>query len=665
MNHPRVVVLGTDTGIGKTVVSAALSLAWSAFYFKPVQTGLDPAHGEPGDSATVTALGVDPCRILPPAYAFPLPAAPSVAAKAAGVVIDPAKLTPPRLPGALVVEPAGGLMVPVTDELLTVDLVASWDLPVLLVASPRLGTINHTLLSLEALRLRGLNCLGVVFSGSPDTSTRQAVVRFGRTRILAELPWLDPVNAESLSQAAPALTLLAPLAQAAGQRPTDLPGRDRRRVWHPFTQAATAPEALPVWRAKNATLTLHDGRRVFDAVSSWWVTPHGHGHPAIAEAVGRQARTLDHVIFADFTHEPATALAEGVCEALGNGFSRVFYSDNGSTAVEVALKMAIQRSVNQGRPRRRLAAFSGAYHGDTFAAMSVGKSCGYYEPFKDMLLPVDFLPYPCVWEGRSDAEKAQAQAVAALKAHLEAHGAQTAALIIEPLVQGAAGMRMCAPSFLDEVVRLCREYGVVSVFDEVMTGFGRTGRMFAHHHAQSAPDLVCLAKGLSGGVAPLAATVCREEFYEGFMSDSFATALAHGHSFTANPVVCAAGLASLALFEEESTLERVGKIEALHRARLGALADHPGVARPRVLGCIAAFEAVALDAAYADAASRTLKRFFLQRGQLLRPLGNTIYLMPPYCASPEELGLAWDYVEEALSLLATGSLAALESAAGA
>lgn len=429
---------------------------------------------------------------------------------------------------------------------------------------------------------------------------------------------------------------------------------DRRHVWHPFTQAATAPEPIPVVRASGVSLFTADGREILDLISSWWVNLHGHAHPVIAEAIARQAATLEQVIFADFTHAPAARLAERLVGVLPPGLTRVFYSDNGSTAVEVALKLAWQYWRNQGAPRRRFLAFAGGYHGDTLGAMSVGQGSGFYEPFRDLLLEVGQIPYPATWDGDEAVAAKEAASLAWLDAWLADHGADTASLIVEPLVQGASGMRMVRPEFLRAVVERVRAAGILVIFDEVMTGFGRTGSLFASLRAGVSPDLICLSKGLTGGFLPLSATVCGDRVFEAFLGGSFERAFAHGHSFTANPLGCAAALASLSILEEPATLARLAALEAFHRERLAALAGRPGLGRARVTGTIAAIEITAGEpgaAGYDGTLGAKLKRFFLERGLLLRPLGNVVYLLPPYCVTDDQLDRAYQAIEEAAATL--------------
>jgi len=404
----------------------------------------------------------------------------------------------------------------------------------------------------------------------------------------------------------------------------------------------TAPPPLLVERGEGVWLHLADGRRVMDCISSWWVTMHGHGHPALAEALHAQALVLEQVIFAGFTHEPAERLARAVLQRLPAPLTRVFYSDNGSTAVEAAMKMAFQFWQNRGQTERTgFLAFEGGYHGDTFGAMAAGASMSWWAPFKPLLCAVDLVPFPHTWEADADVEAREAQALAALEAKLDAAPRRYAALLLEPLVQGAGGMRLCRPEFLRSLVALAKSRGVLVIFDEVMTGFGRTGELFACAKAGATPDILCLSKGLSGGCLPLAVTVATEQVYEAFLSDDAGRMFFHGHSYTGNPLACATGLASLELMTDATP--RFRAMEATHR-RLAAehLADLPAVERLRFCGTIMAFDVRSRGpGGYFDATGPVLKRRFLEEGFLIRPLGNTVYLLPPYCITDEQLADAY------------------------
>ena len=403
-------------------------------------------------------------------------------------------------------------------------------------------------------------------------------------------------------------------------------------LWHPTTQVATAPAPLKVVAGRGALLQLDDGRHLIDAISSWWVTLHGHGQPQIAAAVAEQAQRLEQVIFANFSHAPAERLAERL--AALSGLERLFFSDNGSTAVEVALKIAWQWWRNRGEPRRRLIAFAGAYHGDTVGAMALGERSLFSAPYEELLCAVARAPWPATWEGDVQVEAREAAALRELERLLEEE--PTAAVILEPLVQGASGMAMVRPAFLQELERRVRARGALLIADEVMTGFGRTGSLFACQGAGIRPDLLALSKGLTGGFLPMGVTLASEVLYQGFIGCDPALTFFHGHSFTANPLGCAAALASLDLLEVAPAA--YAGFEARHRPRLAALAAaSAAVSRPRCRGTIAAFDLVVEQPGYLNAVGRELQRRCLERGVYLRPLGHVVYLLPPLCLSDAQL----------------------------
>ena len=405
----------------------------------------------------------------------------------------------------------------------------------------------------------------------------------------------------------------------------------------------------------GAVLRDAGGREYLDMISSWWVNLHGHGRPELAQAVSEQILKLDHVQFSGATHEPEVRLAERLLEKAGlTGSAKVFYSDNGSTAVEAALKIAHQHWSNLGTPRRLFVTLRGSYHGDTVGAMSVGRSSGFFDAFHGMLFETLSLPVPLVWDGFSNEEEEQ-EALKETARLLASDGDQIAALIVEPLVQGAGGMRFHSPGFLKELSELFRERGIPVIFDEVMTGFGRTGSFFAFQQTGFIPDLICLSKGITGGILPLAVTIASNDLFDSFLGNDFSTALAHGHSYTANPVACAAALASLDLHASTDSLGQVARIHEQLQRRLVQLSSHPQIERPRVLGGIAAFDLVTDDSSYSASAGRNLAAFAQEHGVLLRPLGNVLYLMPPYCITDEQIDRAFDVIEAFLSNTARGS----------
>ena len=422
---------------------------------------------------------------------------------------------------------------------------------------------------------------------------------------------------------------------------SDLPERDQAVVWHPFTQMQTAPLPIPIVRGEGSVLYDADGREYLDMISSWWVNLHGHAHPHIARRVSEQLNTLEHVIFAGFTHQPAVELAERLLSILPQNQAKVFYSDNGSTAVEVALKMAFQYWHNLGRPRQKVVALENAYHGDTFGAMAVSGRSAFTAPFTPFLFDVEYLPVP---------EAGQETVV--LQRAAELFTDDVAAFIAEPLVQGAGGMVMYESALLDQLVQMARRNDTLIIADEVMTGFGRTGRLFASDHLEQKPDLMCLSKGLTGGTMALGVTTCTQAIYDAFLSDDRFRTLFHGHSFTANPLACAAALASMDLLLSDETQTNIRRVAERHREFSLRLADYANATNIRQRGTLLAFDLVATgQAGYFSTIRNRAYTFLLERGVLMRPLGNVLYLMPPYCTTDAQLSYAYEQVEELLTII--------------
>jgi adenosylmethionine-8-amino-7-oxononanoate aminotransferase len=413
-------------------------------------------------------------------------------------------------------------------------------------------------------------------------------------------------------------------------------------VWHPFTQHALEPEPPVVARGRGAWLETADNHRILDAISSWWVVTHAHRHPAIVAAIKEQADRLDQVIFAGTTHEPAETLARGLIDIAPPGLSHVFFSDSGSTSVEVALKMALGYWANIGEPRVRIAALEHGYHGDTIGTMSAGARSVFNAAYEPLLFEVVRIPFP-----HPGSEQATYDA-------LEAAGrdAPLAALIAEPLILGAGGMLIYEAAALAEMRRICERLGALFIADEVMTGWGRTGTVFACDQAAITPDILCTAKGLTGGSLPLAATLATSRIFEAHYAEDRRKTLFHSSSFTANPICCAAGVANLRIWETEPVSERIARVEALQRERLITLAGDPRFEHPRQLGTIAAIDLKVRDGGYLAEAGLALRAHFLSRSILLRPLGNTIYVMPPYCTTATELDLVYDAIRSAPAVLA-------------
>ena len=426
------------------------------------------------------------------------------------------------------------------------------------------------------------------------------------------------------------------------------------RIWHPFTQAALDLSPLRVVRGEGAYLYLDDGRRVIDAISSWWVNLHGHAHPRIAAAIAEQAKKLEQVILAGFTHDAAEELAGRLRKWAPAELTHLFFSDDGSTAVEVALKLAVQFWSNLGRgEKREIVALEHGYHGDTAGAMSVSADSAFTEPFREMRFDAHRVHaaycYRCPVGLKR--ESCHIECAQSLEKLLSERSEQIAAVIVEPLLQGAGGMIVHPAEFLEKVSALCSRHDALLVADEVLTGFGRTGKMFACEHASIVPDLMCLSKGLTGGFLPMGATLCTDRVEAAFRSEDRRHTFFHGHSFTGNPLACAAACASLQIFDEEPVFERIAGIAKIHAERLARIRELSAVGETRQIGTVAAIELRAEDAGYFSSLRPRLYRFFLDRGVLLRPLGNVVYVLPPYVIPPDELHRVHDVITEAVETL--------------
>ena len=412
-------------------------------------------------------------------------------------------------------------------------------------------------------------------------------------------------------------------------------------VWRPFTQHAVEPPPPTIVRAEGAWLHDAGGRKIFDAISSWWVTTHGHRNPRIMAAIAEAAQNLDQIIFAGLTHEPAEELARNLVEIAPSGLAYAFFSDSGSTAVEVALKMALGAFRNRGEARTKIAVLEGGYHGDTIGTMSVGERGVFNASYEPLLFGVERIPFP-----HPGAEQTSLDA-------LEQAGRQgdLAALLVEPLVLGAGGMLIYPPHVLAEFARIARDCGALLIADEVMTGWGRTGTLFACEQAGVSPDILCTSKGLTGGAVPLAATLATEELFRAHWSQDRSRTFFHSSSFTANPIACAAAVANLAIWRDEPVRERVTTLAGAQAERILRFVHDPRFENPRTCGTIAAVDVVVRDAGYLSEVGPKLRAFFLERGLLVRPLGQTIYLMPPYCVTEAELDTLYDAISEAGDLI--------------
>ncbi len=662
----HIFVTGTGTNIGKTLVSASLCHAWvqkgRAAYWKPVQTG-----GYSVDRDFVKRCIPSPnLKFYPEVYTYDLPLAPNQAARLTGresvnvdkliCAFDECDRNIPT-----VIEGAGGLEVPLNEEAENwLDFLARTQSNVLLVASSGLGTLNHSILSFEALHRQGCLLIGLVLVGEKNpenlTDLRQIYgKRYGGELPIHHFDFATDQNIEE--QVKVGSNELAAFFEEASrlkaQRILKIQSQamadDRQHVWHPYTQHLLPSKPVLLQRANGVWLTDKNGKKYIDGISSWWVNTVGHGRPEINRAIAQQQSEMDHVIFAGATHRPAATLARKISAMTDGAFSRVFFSDNGSTAVEVALKIAYQRWHNLDQPKRQnFLGLHGSYHGDTFGAMSVASADGFHGTFAPFLFKgINVAPVTSHQShfNQADREESLAQVRYLL---LERHE-EIAAAIIEPLVQGAGGMLMQDETWLKSYVELLREFQIPIIFDEVFTGLGRLGADFAFKRLGVSPDIVCLAKGLTGGTMPLALTLAREEFFESFLDERKSAALLHGHSYTANPIACAAALAALEIYENEKLAMRALEHEKAFEAWVREMSVAGLIVHPRVKGAILAFELVGSGVSdYFATAGQRFAEVAMQKGLFLRPLGNTVYFAPPLSLSDDERKFALNVLGDCL-----------------
>ncbi len=425
------------------------------------------------------------------------------------------------------------------------------------------------------------------------------------------------------------------------EKATALIAEQQSSIWHPYTQAGDAQEALCVEHAEGACLYTKDGREIIDAISSWWVTLHGHRDAHTIEKIQQQLERLEHVMLAGFVHEPAMQLADLLLEILPIGYSKVFYSDNGSTATETALKIALQYWYNQDpqTKRKKVVAFKNGYHGETFGAMSASERSLFSGPFQHALFDVEFIDPPI--EGSEEQSYRQLESLLAEGSY--------ACFIFEPLVQGAAGMRVHSAQGLDRLLSLCKEYNVLTIADEVMTGFGRLGLNFAIDFLENSPDMICLAKSMTGGFLPLAATVCKKDLYERFVDTDRAKAFLHGHTYCGNPLGCAAAIATIERLKTQESYRQREWIEKSHIEFLEKWKKSPKLSRAQVMGTLLVLEyATTEKSSYYNSLRNQLEQHFLSQDILMRPIGNTVYVLPPFCITRKQLYKVYQAIEQTL-----------------
>lgn len=418
--------------------------------------------------------------------------------------------------------------------------------------------------------------------------------------------------------------------------------KDRDYLWHPYTQHKTAATPIAITRGEGALLWDENGKEYIDAIASWWVNPFGHANKVLANAIYKQLTTLEHVLFGGFTHEPAVTVAEKLLPMLPSNQRKIFFSDNGSTAVEVAIKVALQSWYNKGQTRKTIVAFEDAFHGDTFAAMAASGISFYTLAFQGMFIDVARIPVPVAGQ-----EQASFDALEQLLSEKDC-----AAFIFEPLVLGAAGMVMYSPESLDELMSICRKHNVLTIADEVMTGFGKTGKNFACDYLTQQPDMMCLSKALTGGTIPMAITTFTQDLFDAFYSDDINHALFHGHTFTANPTGCAAAIAAIDLLHDAEIQENLRHINQSHLEFQKRVSKHPKVKTTRVLGVIFALEIqTGEDSSYYGSVRTKLYNFFIENGVILRPVGNIVYILPPYVMTSAQLEKVYRTIEAALEIV--------------
>lgn len=416
--------------------------------------------------------------------------------------------------------------------------------------------------------------------------------------------------------------------------------RDRKHLWHPLTQHKLHPDHMPVVKAKGASLYDELGKEYIDGISSWYTCMYGHSHPKIINRVKQQLEILDQVVFSGFTHPPAIELSEKLMSILPSDMAKIFFSDNGSTSVDVAIKMSLQYYFNQGEKRNKIIAFNNAFHGDTFGAMSVSGLSVYNGPFEEFLLTVDRLDVPDKQNISSVMQKFQ----------IMLDTGQVAAFVYEPLVQGAAAMHMYEPEYLELLLKMAKEAGVITIADEVMTGFGKTGKNFASEYMETQPDVICLSKSLTAGIAPMGLTCCSQKVYDAFYHDEIGKGFFHGHTYSANPLACSAAIAGIELLASEEIQNAIDRIHKRHLQFEQQIKKHPKVKSTRVKGVIFALDLDVEMDRYGNLRDR-LYKFFMEKGVFLRPLGNTVYTLPPYVINDKELDLIYLVMEQCLELI--------------
>jgi len=646
-------ISATDTGVGKTTVIKALvtllkDKGLDVGVMKPVQCG-----GEDAKSLKEFLQLTDPMEDINP-YSAKQAISPHLAFRHDKIQVHREKILATfqrlrRRHDVLIVEGAGGLMVPIREDYQVIDLIKDMEAELIIVSRPGLGTINHTLLTVEKARSAGITVGGVIFNeavkaerGVPERTNPGAVSRLGKVTVLGTVPFFPELSQDAILKACRNKINLRPFTSPPVQKKTaQWIADDKKYVWHPFTQMKEWLETEPliIEKAKGCYLFDAEGRRYLDGISSLWVTLHGHSHPEIVEAVDQCIRKLDHSTMLGLANVPAIELARRLVQIAPRGLEKVFYSDNGSTSVEIAIKMAYQYWQNTGKSAKvKMLHLANSYHGDTLGSVSVGGIDLFHQIYSKLIFPTIKVDFPDGYRTENFEEALQN-----LENTLKETANETAALIVEPLVQAAGGMIMWPEGTLKKIKELCEKYEVFLIADEVATGFGRTGKMFACDQEGVTPDFLCVAKGLTGGTLPLAATLTTQKVFDGFLFDyKDQKAFFHGHSFTGNPIACSAAIANLDIFRHEHTLAKMQpKIKFLGE-KLEMFYNLPHVGQVRQKGFMVGIELVKDKEtkepfAWEDQIGVKVCQEVRKRGVILRPLGNVIVLMPSLSISLKEL----------------------------
>lgn len=681
-------ITGTDTGIGKTVIAGGLATVLkerglNVGVMKPFETGLSKKNGnwelQDGAFLKKTAEVTDSDSLVTP-YCFENPLAPYAAAELENVPIMLEKVHQAFAEliskyQFVLVEGAGGLLVPVKKDYLFANLAKDFNLPVVIVARSGLGTINHTLLTIRAAQSYGIKVLGVILNnynnnglGIAEKSNPKVIEETSGVPVLGEMPFLANQSIEILSKTIKEnidietiLSIIQP-KDSDEQKSSNLENTDKKYVWHPFTQMkdwVNEPQIIIERGKDNYLIDIH-GRKYLDGISSLWTTIHGHQKKEINDAIINQTNKIAHSTLLGLANVPSIKLAEKLVAITPEGLSKVFYSDNGSTAVEVGLKIACQywqQNSNKQTNKTKFISLVNAYHGDTLGSVGVGGMDLFHEIYKSIIIGSIKTPSPYCYRCnlKKDYPACELACADELEDIVKKEHEEISALIIEPIIQGAAGMLKSPPGYLKRVREICTKYNILMIADEVATGFGRTGKMFACEHEEVAPDIICLAKGITGGYLPLAATLTTEDIFNAFCGDySELKTFFHGHTYTGNPIACAAAIANIDLFEKEKTLTQLQSKIDLLKEKLSVVSQLDHVGEIRQAGFMVGIELVKNKKTgetypWEEKIGIKVVTEVRKKGVIIRPLGSVIVLMPPLSIMEDELITIINVVRESIA----------------